>query len=153
MDDKKGGNGGMIAYVWPLAMVVVSNVIYQICAKSVPQKVNPFASLTVTYLVAAAVSFVLFRVFEKEGGTLIKEYSKLNWSSFVLGLVIIGLETGWIFAYKAGWQVSKAFIVQSSFLAAALLVVGAVLYHEGITWNKAVGIAICLIGLVFINAK
>ena len=26
----------MIAFLWPIALVVMSNVVYQICAKSVP---------------------------------------------------------------------------------------------------------------------
>ena len=43
----------MLAYIWPLGLVVLSNVIYQICAKSVPQGMSPFASLTVTYAVSA----------------------------------------------------------------------------------------------------
>ena len=37
-----------------MALVIVSNVAYQICAKSVPQGMNAFASLTVTYLVGAS---------------------------------------------------------------------------------------------------
>ena len=139
-------------YIWPMALVVVSNIIYQICAKSVPEKINPFASLTVTYLVAAAASAILYFITGSDG-KLLKEYGKLNWAPFVLGIVIIGLEAGWIYAYKAGWQVSTAFIVQSAFLASALLLIGFFLYHESLTWNKLAGVAICLIGLVFINLK
>ena len=142
----------MMNFVWPMALVVFSNIIYQICAKSVPGKINPFASLTVTYLVAAAASAILFFVLGTEGNIL-KEYEKLNWAPFVLGIVIIGLEAGWIYAYKAGWPVSTGFIVQSAFLASALLLVGFFLYHESMTWNKIVGVAICLIGLFFINLK
>ena len=142
----------MISYIWPIALVVVSNTVYQICAKSVPEDMNPFASLIVTYLVGAAASAILFFVLGRSDG-LIKEYSKLNWAPFILGIVIVGLEAGWLFAYKAGWQVSTGFIVQSSFLAAALLLVGYFLYHEALAWNKVVGVAICLIGLVFINYK
>ena len=67
--------------------------------------------------------------------------------------MIIGLEAGWIYAYKAGWQVSTGFIVQSAILAGALLLVGCFLYHEALTWNKLVGVAICLVGLIFINLK
>ena len=37
------------------------------------------------------------------------------------------------------------------FLAIALIIVGAVLYHETITANKIIGIVICLIGLYFIK--
>lgn len=77
----------------------------------------------------------------------------MNWASYVLGMVIVGLEVGFIYAYKAGWQVSTAAIVQSSFLAVLLIPVGALLYRETITWNKIVGILICLVGLVFINLK
>ena len=140
----------MFSYIWPIALVIGSNIIYQICAKSVPEGMNPFASLTVTYLVAAALSAVMFFVLGG-GGSLLKEYGKLNWAPFVLGLVIVGLEVGWIYAYKAGWPVSTGFIVQSAILAVALLAVGYFLYHEALTWNKLVGIAICLVGLFFIN--
>lgn len=87
------------------------------------------------------------------GGNLIKEYSKLNWAPFTMGLVVVGLETGFIYAYKAGWQVSTAFITQSSFLSAALIFVGYVLYHEPLTWNKLAGVGICLVGLFIINFK
>ncbi len=142
----------MFSYIWPISLVVLSNVVYQICAKSVPAEMDPFASLTVTYLVSAAASALLFLLLG-HGAHLGREYAKLNWAPFVLGVVIVGLEAGWLFAYKAGWQVSTAFIVQSAFLAGVLLLVGYFLYHEALTWNKLVGVAICLIGLVFINYR
>ena len=142
----------MIAYIWPLALVVLSNIVYQISAKSVSPEVNPFASLTATYLVGAAISAVLYFTAGR-GTNLLKEYSQLNWASLVLGLAVVGLEAGWIFAYRAGWQVSVGFIVQSAVLAALLLIVGRALYHEPLTWNKPVGVGICLVGLAFINHK
>ena len=141
-----------MSLIWPMALVVVSNVFYQICTKSVPEDINPFASLIVTYLAGAAVSSVLYFTLGS-GGNLLREFGKLNWTSFVLGVVIVGLEAGWIYAYQAGWQVSTGFIVQSAFLAAALLLVGYFLYHETLTWNKAAGAAICLAGLVIINLR
>ena len=140
----------MFNYIWPIALVVLSNIVYQICAKSVPGKMDPFASLTVTYLVGALMSWIIYLI--SHGGTgLLREYRQLNWAPFVLGVVIVGLEVGFIYAYKAGWQVSRASIVQSSFLAVALVIVGAILYREHITWTKLVGVSICLVGLVFIN--
>ncbi len=142
----------MFNYVWPMILVIISNVVYQICTKSVPKEINPFASLTVTYIVGAIASAILYFILGKNGN-LVNEYSKLNWAPFVLGIVIVGLETGWIYAYKAGWQVSTGFIVQSAVLAVMLFIVGYFLYHEAFTWNKVVGVVICLIGLVFINYK
>ena len=142
----------MFSYVWPIALVVFSNTLYQICAKSVPKEIDPFASLIVTYLVGAAASAVLYFALRSEGN-LVKECGKLNWAPFVLGIVIVGLEAGWIYAYKAGWQVSTGFIVQSAFLAGVLLFVGYFLYRESLTWNKLVGVVLCLAGLVFINLR
>ena len=130
----------MFSYIWPIALVVIANVIYQICAKSVPEEMNPLASLTVTYLVGAAASWILFHLTNRNA-SLLREYGKLNWAPFVFGLVLVGLEVGFIYAYKAGW------------LAIALIFVGHLLYHEALTRNKLVGVAICLIGLIFINYK
>ncbi len=140
----------MFSYVWPIGLVVLSNVLYQICAKSTPNDMHPLASLTVTYIIGAVSSAVLYYVMNK-GGNLIREYSHLNWSPFVLGIVIVGLEVGFIYAYKAGWQVSTASVVQSSFLAVALLIVGFLLYHETLNMSKVIGVLICMVGLYFIN--
>lgn len=142
----------MISYVWPIGLVVLSNVVYQICAKSVPEGANPFAVLTITYLIGALLSVIMFFATDSERN-LFKEITKMNWAPYILGLVIVGLEVGWLYAYKAGWTVSTASIVQSSILAAALLFVGAFLFKEHLTWNKVVGVIICIVGIVFINLK
>ena len=142
----------MLSYVWPLGLVLLSNVFYQICAKEVPEKMNPFAALTITYLISTIVSVVMYFALNKDGN-IIQEYQKTNWSPFVLGFVIVGLEVGWIYAYNAGWPVSVAQIVQASVLAVILIFVGYILYKEAITWNKIVGIIVCLAGLGLINIK
>jgi len=142
----------MLSYIWPIALVVLCNVVYQVCAKSVPDGMNPFASLTVTYVVAALASAIMFFVLGR-GGSVVAEYKKLNFAPFLLGLVVVGLEVGFIFAYRAGWQVSAAAIVQSSVLAVALIFVGRFAFGEPLSWNKLVGVAICVVGLVFINMK
>lgn len=139
-----------MSMIWPIALVVLSNVFYQIAAKSVPKSLNPLASLTVTYLVGAAISAVLFFALNRNCN-LFTEYSKMNWAPFVLGLSVVGLEVGFIYAYKNGWAVSSASIVQSAFLSIALLFIGAWLYRETITASKLVGVVLCLVGLFFLN--
>ena len=139
-----------MSMVWPIVLVVFSNIIYQICAKEVPKDMNAMASMTITYFVGAVCSAIMYFVMNKNGN-LLQEYMKTNWSPFFLGVSVVGLEVGFIYAYKNGWAVSTASIIQSVFLAVALIIVGAVLYHEEITANKVIGIVICLIGLYFIN--
>ena len=136
--------------IWPIVLVVLSNIIYQICAKSVPKEMNTMATMTITYLVGAVCSAVVF-FFTNSGGSLLQEFKKLNFAPFLLGISVVGLEVGFIYAYKNGWAVSTASIVQSAFLSLALIFVGAILYHETITASKMIGIGICLIGLYFIN--
>ena len=140
----------MLAYIWPMALVVITNTVYQICSKGMPGELNPFAALTVTYLVGAAASFALYYILT-DSPNILKEYAHLNWAPFALGVVIVGLEVGWIYAYRAGWQVSTGFIVQSAFLAVLLIFVGYFLYKEKITLTKLAGVAICLVGLYFVN--
>ena len=79
----------MAAYIWPIALVVLSNTLYQVCAKSVPEGVNPLASLTVTYLVGAAVSCALYYILNRNAD-LIREIRQTNWAPIVLGVVIVG---------------------------------------------------------------
>lgn len=140
----------MFAYIWPIGLAVLSNIVYHICAKSVPSNMDPLASLTITYGVGTVASGVLYAILNRNG-SLLAEYSRTNWAPFALGVVIVGLEVGFIYAYKAGWQISTVSIVQSTFLAAALLLVGYFLYHEALTPTKLMGLAICLVGLFFLN--
>lgn len=142
----------MFDYAWPLALVVFSNVVYQVCAKSVPEGMDPLASLTLTYLVASIASAALFYLLG-DHASLIKEYGKVNWVPFAFGIVIVGLEVGWIYAYRAGWEVSVGSVVQSAFLAVALLALGYFAYHEPLTWNKVTGVVVILVGLLLMNLK
>lgn len=139
-------------YILPLALVVASNVMYQICAKAVPGGINPLASLTVTYAVGTVLSLVLFFLLNRDAN-LFAEYRKLNWAPFLLGVSIVGLEVGFILAYKAGWQMSILQVVQGILLAMILLVIGFIFYKEGITWNKIAGVVVCLAGLTLINFR
>jgi len=64
----------MFNYVWPLALVILSNILYQVCAKSVPEGMNPLASLTITYVIGAVASFILYYGLNKDAN-IIHEYS------------------------------------------------------------------------------
>ncbi|MCQ2770865.1 MAG: DMT family transporter [Clostridia bacterium] len=142
----------MFNYLLPLALVVLSNVFYHICTKSVPDSMHPLASLTITYAVGAVASLILYFVLNKNAN-IVNEYKHLNWAPWVLGLAIVGLEVGYIYMYKFGWNISTAQIIQSAVLTMILIFVGYLCYKESITWNKVVGIIVCLAGLGLINIK
>ena len=145
----------MTKRLWPIVLVLGSNIIYHISAKEIPSDIDAFASLTVTYAVACVMTLICFFAFKKISGSksFAEECRKSNWAPFALGIVIVGLEFGWIMAYKAGWQVSMGYIIVTSIVSTALLFVGYLLYKEKITRNKVIGLALCLVGLVIINLQ
>ena len=140
----------MFSFYWPIGLLVLSNVFYHITAKSLPVQVDSIFSMTVTYLVGAAVSLLLFFTLGS-GEAVSQQVAGLNWAPFVLGLSVVGLEVGAIFMYKAGWEISVGNIVQAIFVAIALLVVGVLIYKEALTGTKVAGIAACLVGIFLLN--
>ena len=136
--------------MWPVVSVVLSNTFYNICTKSTPSNVNAFGTLMLTYVTAAILTGIIFLFFVKPENAVF-ELSKINWTSVVLGMAIVGLELGYIFMYRAGWKVSSGALVANICLAIALLFVGAILYGENITLKQIVGIGVCIVGLFLIN--
>lgn len=136
--------------IWPVLIVVLSNTFYNICTKSTPSNVNAFGTLMLTYVTAAILTGVIFLFLVKPENAIF-ELSKVNWTSIVLGIAIVGLELGYIFMYRAGWKVSSGALVANICLAIALLFVGAILYGENITVKQVLGIFICIAGLFLIN--
>ena len=135
---------------WPIALIVFSNVFYHICSKQTPETINPLAALTVTYLVATVASGALYFILTPKA-SLIGEYRHLNWTSFILGLAIVGLEAGSMYMYKAGWNINTGHLVHSAILSVLLVFVGYLLYREAITLSKIIGIVLCIAGLFFLN--
>jgi len=136
--------------LWPILIVILSNTVYNICMKSMPSDVNPFAALMVTYIGAAIITAGIF-VFMAKPANVAFELSKVNWTSVVLALVIVGLEVGYVFVYRAGWSVSTASVVANIGLACVLLVVGYFLYRENVSMQQILGIFVCMAGLILIN--
>ena len=127
--------------LWPMLMVVGANTVYNICAKSTPEKLNSFAALTINYGVAAALSLLLFFVTTGGEKNLIQEIGKTNWAPVVMGLSVVGLELGYILIYRAGWKVSVA----------SLVLVGVLWYKEVLTGHQILGIGACVVGILLIS--
>ncbi|MBR1975690.1 MAG: EamA family transporter [Phascolarctobacterium sp.] len=135
--------------LWPVLVVVGANTIYNISTKSTPANVNAFASLAMTYVMAALSSVVLFFL-TSDSKNLLAELAKTNWTAYALGVAIIGLEFGYICIYRAGWKIGVASLVANISLACVLLVVGYFFYKEVITLKQLLGMGVCALGLMLI---
>ncbi len=139
----------MLNYFWPVILIVVSNVVYHVTAKSTPGNASPFLSLTITYLIGAVCAFLLY-LFTVADNSLVDNVKTLNWTSYALGFAIVGLEAGYIFLYRKGWNISTGSLVANILLAVVLIGIGIVFYKERIDTKQLVGIGLCVTGLVLV---
>jgi len=137
-------------FILSILIAVLSNVFYHLTLKFTPNNVNPAVSLFVTYSVAALLCLALFCVFPLQEG-LMKNLKSLNWTSYVLGLAILGLEVAFLFAYRSGWEISLAALVVNSSVSVLLLPLGYVLFREALTPVNLLGALLAIAGLVMVN--
>lgn len=139
-------------YIVSIVIIVVSNILYNVCQKSTPEGANPFSSLLVTYLTASIITIITFLLFYTDK-SLVQSFKELHWTSIVLGISIVGLEFGYLMAYRSGWNISEGSLVANIILALMLIPVGMLFYKEGFALNKTLGVLFCLIGLLLLNKK
>ena len=89
--------------------------------------------------------------FYKTDRNFVQSFKDLNWTSIALGFAIVGLEFGYLLAYRAGWNISVGSLVANIILALILIPVSILLYHEGFSMNRVFGAVLCIAGLVLIN--
>ena len=139
-----------MSYIWPIALISISNVIYQICSKSFPEKANTMLSLTFTYITSAVISFALYFFFGRNEG-IAAEMNRFNWTTYLMGLAIVGVEVGFIYAYKVGWEISTTSLVEFGISGILMLFIGFLVYSESITIRKIIGVLVCFLGVFLIN--
>ena len=122
----------MWAMLWPMILIVVSNCLYNICTKSIPESNNAFGTLFITYVVGGIFALIMFLT---HSGGMNELPRNFGWPSLVLGAAIVGLEVGYVYLYRAGWQVSRGAMTANTCLAVALLFIGALIimsiFHLG----------------------
>lgn len=138
-----------IQYYIPLLMVIGCNLGYHILSKSLPNNINPFIGLSATYGVAFLGSLILFAITKKT--IYSNQKMNINIYNLLLGIVIIGVEGGYMLMYRAGWEVSKASLVANIVLSILLLFIGSIVFHEFVDIKKIAGIVLCVLGIALIK--
>ncbi|MBS7008763.1 EamA family transporter [Anaerostipes sp.] len=137
-----------LRFYLPLILVIVSNLIYHNVAKGTPANANTFLTLTLTYLVSTLVCAAAYFAGR---GKLSADMRSINWTSWALGLAIVGIELGYILMYRCGWEISRGSLAANVCAAVVLILIGVLFYREIITPAKFAGIVCCIIGLILIN--
>jgi uncharacterized membrane protein len=135
-----------------LSLAIVCTVGYHLVLKVTPAGVNPLLSLLVTYTVVTVLFGVLLLV-TPGGFEWRQEVRHLNWTALALAVAIVGLDLGFLFLYRSGFEVSLGALVTQSAAALMLLVIGVTVFRERLTAANAIGLVLCLAGLWLVNRK
>lgn len=138
-----------LGYYFPLFLVIGSYFTYHNLLKNQPAEVNPYLALTIAYIVCVVVTGLLF-LFTNDGN-MAKEFSKLNWTSYALGLVIAGVEIGYTLAYRSGWHISICALIATVVVSSLLVVAGILFYKEAFSISQFIGVILCFAGLILIK--
>lgn len=142
----------MNLYYISIVLVIVCNVTYHLSQKAMPQNINPIAALVVTYATALVFSVVLLFVFPFKSNPL-QSLKDANWASYLLGFAVVGLEAGFLLAYRSGWNVSTASLYSQVIVSVLLIPVGIILFKEGISLKTVLGIGFSIVGVVLMSGK
>jgi drug/metabolite transporter (DMT)-like permease len=133
-----------------LAIALTGQVLYHFCQKSVAPNVNPILALIAFYILATLVSLPLLMIFPVNGSVM-QQLGQMNWAVIGVAASIVLIEVGFLLAYRAGGELSSAFVLTSAAVACTLLLLGVAIHAESISATKLVGIALALSGIYLVS--
>ena len=135
-----------------LALAIACTVGYHLVLKLTPAGVNPLLSLIVTYSLGT-VLFGALLIVTPGGFDWRQEIRQLNWTALALAFTVVGLDLGFMFLYRSGFEVSLGALVTQSAAALLLLAVGVLVFKEKLSAANAAGLVLCLVGLWLVNRR
>jgi uncharacterized membrane protein len=135
-----------------LALAIVCTVGYHLVLKLTPAGVNPLLSLLVTYALVTALFGVILLV-APGGFEWRQEVRQINWTAIALAAVIVGLDLGFLFLYRSGFEVSLGALVTQSAAAMLLFAIGVAVFRERLSAANAAGLVLCLVGLWLVHRR
>jgi drug/metabolite transporter (DMT)-like permease len=138
------------ALITAFSIAVAGQVLYHVAQKQVASMAHPIVSVLAMYAVAFVSCLPLIWFFPLQasvGETL----SALNWPVLLAGLAIVGIEVGFLLTYRLGAPLASTAVASSALVAFSLFAVGTLLFHEPVTWPRAAGALLCLVGVGLIT--
>ena len=133
-------------YYTSILIALVGSVIYHTSMKSIPKELNPFFGLAVIYFLAFIISIVA--MFCWPDGS--RRISDLQFGVGGVALGVLGIEMGFLLAYRAGWHVGYTALMVNVLSVLILLPIAIVFMKQGVTILKLAGIVLSVAGLAML---
>ena len=140
------------AFLAPFLLAVAGLATYHIAQKSVPDTAHPLALLAVAYAIAA-VACVAMLPLVTPGQTLREAFATVPSGVVFITLGMLGLEIGYLLAYRAGGPLAFTSVAASTLVALVFVPVGMIFFREAISATRVAGIVLCLAGLGLLASR
>lgn len=135
----------MTAFVYSTVLVIVSQVVYQLAMKAVPPAANPLGVLILVYALAIAACIVLSPLAGRP--VAVGDLRRLlGWPTALLALAVVGIEVGYLLAYRSGWKLGVTYAVTSVATVTVLAALGVAWFGEFLDGRRVLGLVLALAG-------
>ena len=129
-----------------IALIVASLVGYQLAQRAMPAGANPFTVIAIAYLLGIIACGVLAPAVGRPIGltdaTLLR-----HWPIWVLAGSVVGIELGYLLAYRAGWPIAITTGITYTATMFVLAVIGTICFSEGFSPRRVAGIVLAMGGV------
>ena len=123
----------------PILLTVASSAAYHFTLKNISTKSNVFAGLFWTYIISAVICLIFY--FTQKNQNLFSVFeSEKSYLYIVLALSLVGIELGYLFAYKGGGQVGQVSMIAQAISMVLLVAIGYMISKDSFTLTKALGV-------------
>ena len=142
----------MKSHYMPLLLAISGGLLYHVSQKLIPRGVNPYWAVILAYVAGIALCGIAL-LLSPSGGSLRESWRAADWSVLGLGAGAVMIEVGFVFAYRAGWQISLASLSANVAIAVLLIPIGIVFYRDQLTRANILGLLLCLAGLILLTRR
>ena len=140
-------------YFFPPILIVLGLIVYQVSQKSTNQSANPFIVVIMAYLIGIVACTGAYFLFPKQETASLPMMRTVVWSALGIGLGAAAIEIGFMFAYRAGWNLSLLPLSVTVCSTILLAVIGLIAFREMLSTEKVIGVLLCLGGLILITVR
>jgi len=135
-----------MSFYVPVVFAIVGTVLYHLSQKMMPTKANAFLCLAWAFGLACILSLALWRATTRGQDSAVA----VPWQSLLLGLSLVTIEAGYLFAYRSGWQLNRAALGANVSVAIVLVLIGAIYFKEPVSLRLVAGVGSCVLGLALL---
>ena len=139
-------NGGY----WAIAITIIGQIAYHVGQKSVPKAASPFVVLAAAYAVGCALCLLLLPMTGRMPNLADLRLSA-GWPTWLIAMSVVGIEIGYLLAYRAGWSMGTAYATSSTATVVALFMIGAALSGDAVGSRRIMGFSLACASLWLLN--